>query len=93
MAAFGRKQPVKIPDFREIERPLLVKADIQNPAPEKWLANGRFTPGSCRWDNIGEIVSLWLKDDIFLARLVMVFKTSSPASRCQQADLGTCFNA
>jgi len=49
MTAYGRKRPVKIPDFRSIERPLLVKADIQTLAPEKRLAKDRYTPESSRW--------------------------------------------
>ena len=43
MAAFGRKQPLNFADFRLIERPLLVKADIQLWALEKLRLNVRYT--------------------------------------------------
>jgi len=52
MTAFGRKQPFKTDRVSKVERPLLVKADIQSGPPEIGLPNDRFTPESSRWSNI-----------------------------------------
>jgi hypothetical protein len=48
-SACGRKQTLTFGEVELVERPLWVKADTQNLAPKKWLANDRFTPESSRW--------------------------------------------
>ncbi len=40
-AAFGRLQPFDLLDFKKFERPLSLKAVIQNLTPEAPLANDR----------------------------------------------------
>ena len=49
MAASGRSPPAKFSTFELIERPLSVKADIQNLATKSGELNDRFTPDSSRW--------------------------------------------
>lgn len=53
MAASGRKQPLDFADFGLIERPLLVKADIQPRTAETGWPNGWYTPESCHSAKLG----------------------------------------
>ena len=46
--ASGRKLPLKITRINRIERPLLMKADVQPGTAEIGLPDGRFTPDSRR---------------------------------------------
>ena len=49
MAACGRLLPFKSSDFRWIERPLLVEADVQPGAREIGLPNGCYALQSGHW--------------------------------------------
>ena len=42
MTAYGRKQPVRNLDFRQSERPLLMKAEIHNPSGDGSVSEDEF---------------------------------------------------
>ncbi len=49
MSAVGRKLPLITSIFKQIERPLSGKADIQILVSEKSLRNDRYAPESRHW--------------------------------------------
>ncbi len=51
MTAIGRKLPLTTSIFKQIERPLSGKADVQILDFEKSLRNDRYAHGSGHWDD------------------------------------------